>query len=197
MAIHVPQVCHPCFLIETRRRFPVELLAFLPFLSGFSTGVASLLRGNRGRAHPCSSAQFCSPNATHSQKSESKEGLAHPYLSAQPSTPFGTKCHPGGGPAPGRTGATKIRSGVRGFNGWVANQKKDAATIAPLINAPMAKLQIILIRCHASLSLMSHLVRFSGSGAALLRRAGPGGSSPIRGSWLATLFNQAGFIAIW
>jgi hypothetical protein len=31
MAIHVLQECHRRCLVETRRRFPVELLAFLPF----------------------------------------------------------------------------------------------------------------------------------------------------------------------
>jgi hypothetical protein len=118
---------------------------FFPGPSGFSPAcrgdVASPLPGNHGRAHPCSSAQSCSPDATHTQKSESNNGLAHPYLSAQPCTPFGTKCHPGGGPAPGGgperpTGAAITWAGAGGFDGWAANQKKDAATPAPPTNAP-------------------------------------------------------------
>ncbi|MGI8570550.1 MAG: hypothetical protein ACR2KT_16645 [Methylocella sp.] len=99
----------------------------------------------------------------HTQKSESNAGLAHPYLSAQPSTPLGTKCHPGGGPAPGggpegRAGATITWAGMGGFDGWAASQKKDAATPAPPINTPTTKFQIILSLCHAFFIPMSHLV---------------------------------------
>ena len=76
---------------------------------------------------------------------------------------FGTKCHPGGGPAPGGgpegpPGAAITWAGVGGFDGWAANQTKDAATPAPPINAPTIKFQIILSLCHASFSPMSHLV---------------------------------------
>ena len=155
--------------VATWRYFQIQLPAFLSFPgpSGFSPAcrgdVASPLPGNHGRAHPCSSPQSCSPDATHSQKSESNDGLAHPYLSAQPCTPFGTKCHPGGGPAPGGgpegpPGAAITWAGVGGFDGWAANQTKDAATPAPPINAPTIKFQIILSLCHASFTPMSHLV---------------------------------------
>jgi hypothetical protein len=148
-------------------RFSFRLFPLFPRL----LGLLSSLSGRRRvtlylatmPAYPCSSPQSCSPDATHSQKSESNDGLAHPYLSAQPSTPFGTKCHPGGGPAPGGgpegpPGAAITWAGVGGFDGWAANQTKDAATPAPPINAPTIKFQIILSLCHASFSPMSHLV---------------------------------------
>ena len=55
-------------------------------------------------------------------------------------------------------GAAITWAGVGGFDGWAANQTKDAATPAPPINAPTIKFQIILSLCHASFSPMSDLV---------------------------------------